>query len=224
MDESWQDERTRKKLGTGFGYDHFPGLWPPMILGCILILLGAPFAIANWYSPFSEDMSGKHSSMVPPVGGVLIGVGVYWLTGSWWWALVGIPADFGLLFLVLAFPWIIREFYSRSRFTLVHELHGWKDGHRTILKLYKNSGAELTYGHGPTQYGINGTWLDTDLGYQVSLKDDFVFDLEKDGRTWVVTSIESSSEEDWHPDLNDLVFEPLCQGGKVKAEKRTSTQ
>ena len=194
-----------------------------MIVGCILILLGAPFALANWYSSFSESISGKHSSIVPPIGGILIGAGAYWISGSWWWAFVGIPADFGLLFLILASPWIIREFYSRSRFTLVHELHGWKEGHRTILKLYRDSGAELSYGHGSTQYGINGTWLDTAQGYQVSLIDDFVFDLAREGSNWVVTWTKRSREEDWHPDLNDLVFESHLKAGKSKRKRAQQT-
>ena len=182
-----------------------------MILGCILILLGAPFAAANWYSPFSEAISGKHSSMAPPVGGVLIGVGLYWLSGSWWWALLGIPADLGLLFLVLASPWLVRDVYSRSRFSLIHELHAWRDGHRTILKLYKDSGAELTYSHGQTQFKINGAWVSTGDGYQITMPDDLNCKLNRDGIAFVVTEVESLSTEESQPDLEGLVFEP--QGG-----------
>lgn len=186
-----------------------------MILGCIAILLGAPFAAANWYSPFSQAITGKHVSGVPPVGGVLIGFGASWVSGSWWWALVGIPADFGLLFIVLASPWIVWEMFSRSRFALLRELRGWKDGRRAILKLYKDAGAELSYAQGSTQYRIHGTWVATDQGYQIAFDDYLTCELAKEGDDWVVESLQRSSNEDWHPDLNDFVFEPY-----VKAKNR----
>jgi hypothetical protein len=176
------------------------------------IILGLPFAAANWYSPFSEAISGKHSSGVPPVGGILIGAGIYWITGSWWWALLGIPADFGLLFLVLASPWLVREVYSRSRFSLIDELHAWHEGHRTILKIYRDSGVELTYSEGPTQYRINGSWVGTDDGYRITFPDNLVCRLAQNGGAFVVMVVERLCAEESGPDLEGLIFESHRKG------------
>lgn len=59
-------------------------------------------ALANWYSPFSETLTGKHSSMVPPLGGILIGVGIFLVTGSWGYALLALLLDLGMPFFLIA--------------------------------------------------------------------------------------------------------------------------
>lgn len=179
-----------------------------MILGCILILIGIPFAAANWYSPFSESISGRHSSMVPPVGGFLIGAGTYWITGSLWWALLGIPSDLGLLFLIGASPWLIREGIGRSRFGLINEWHGWHDGHRTILKLFRDSGAMLSYGVGSTQYGRPGTWVPAEEGYLVTFDNDFECQLEREGDVLKVTAVKMLIPLEHCPMTRGQTFEP----------------
>ena len=180
-----------------------------MILGCILILLGLPFAACNWYSPFSEAIGGKHSSMVPPVGGLLIGFGIFSITGSWWWALLGIPSDLGLLFLMVASPWLAREAYARSRFGLLEEMHAWHDGHRTILKLFKDSAATLNYSLGSSQIGVSGKWVLDKNGYLIEFGDDLIFEIRQDGNAFIVTEVKIRSEDGPAAVREGQAFEPL---------------
>jgi len=179
-----------------------------MILGCILILIGIPFAATNWYSIVSEAISAKHSSMVPPVGGLLFLGGIYSITGSWTWALIGIPADIGMVVFIILIPSLVREMYSRSRFTLIQELHAWRDGHRTILKLYKDSGAELTFSDGPTRYGINGRWTRTHEGYVITFGEHIVCELTRNEGGFDTREVERSVGNDG-PNLEGLTFEPM---------------
>ena len=61
------------------------------IAGYVLLFgLGLFLYIANWVILFNNMKSGnKWSSMVPPLGGLLIAVGIL-LAGGGWWALVGL--------------------------------------------------------------------------------------------------------------------------------------
>lgn len=65
------------------------------IFGFTLIFgLGAFFYIANWWILLYNNIpklnpEGRFVSMVPPLGGLLIAVGIL-LIGGGWWALVGL--------------------------------------------------------------------------------------------------------------------------------------
>lgn len=64
---------------------------PDTIFGLTLIFgIGAFFYITNWAIFFNNlNPNKKWSSMVPPLGGLLIAVGIL-LIGGGWWALVGL--------------------------------------------------------------------------------------------------------------------------------------
>ena len=65
------------------------------IAGYVLLFgLGLFLYIANWVILFNNMKSGnKWSSMVPPLGGLLIAVGIL-LVGGGWWALLGLTDPF----------------------------------------------------------------------------------------------------------------------------------
>jgi hypothetical protein len=138
-----------------------------MIIGCTLILLGVLPALANWYSPFSETLTGKHSSMVPPIGGLLIGIGIYCITQSIWWSLLAIAADLGMIVLIVLLPSLISETITYSKFNEVGDFLAFRNGHKTTLKLYRNLTARFTYSTGGTQYSFPATWSKFDNGYEI---------------------------------------------------------
>ena len=107
--------------------------------------------------------------MCPPVGGVLIAIGIYLVTGSASWSMLAIPADLGLLWLILAAPWIVKEYFAFSDSALMDEFCAWRDGHRTTLKLFKNSTAQFQHSTGETSFGFCGTWSRLDNGdYEIT--------------------------------------------------------
>lgn len=129
-----------------------------MILGSILILLGILPAAGNWFSLFSESLTGKYSSMVPPIGGVLIAAGVYVVTGSIGWTALACLSDPCLIFFPLFIFGIIRDWLSEAAWNQVTELESFRDGHRITLKLFKNSSARFGYSDGGSLYGFGGKW------------------------------------------------------------------
>lgn len=75
------------------------------IFGYVLIFgIGAFFYIMNWVIFFNNlDPKKKWVSMVPPLGGMLIAVGLL-IAGLGWWALVGLtdPWIWSLVWALLA--------------------------------------------------------------------------------------------------------------------------
>ncbi len=69
------------------------------IAGYVLLFGSGLFLyIANWVILFNNMKPGsKWSSMVPPLGGLLIAVGIL-LIGGGWWALVGLTDPFIFVF------------------------------------------------------------------------------------------------------------------------------
>ena len=65
------------------------------IFGYVLIFgTGAYFYVMNWAIFINNMIPGrKWSSMVPPLGGLLIAVGIL-LAGGGWWALAGLTDPF----------------------------------------------------------------------------------------------------------------------------------
>ena len=180
------------------------------MIGWILVILGMPFAAANWYSPVSEAISGRHSSMVPPLGGILIGAGIFLISGSWAWSSLAIVLDPGLLWVLLAFPWLMYEAYSESSLALRHELLARelsvRPGRKATLKLFKNSRARVILVIGDTTYGLAGKWSCTENGYQVTYLEDRVCLLTSEGEHLLATESQPADEENPQLNLNGLTF------------------
>jgi len=185
-----------------------------MIFGCVMILLGVLPAAANWYSPFSEALTGKYCSMVPPVGGLLIGIGIFSITQSIWWALLAIPSDLGLMLLPIFLYSMVVDVIAHSKHNVIGNFEAFRDGHKTTLTLYKNSDARFKYSVGPAQYGFAGKWSKTIDGYEIR---DYLVSrictLAIDEQQLVSTETISEDLEQNDIDLNGLVFTPPHNDG-----------
>ena len=115
-----------------------------MIFGIILLAFGGFIAACNWTAPIISWRSGRNVSMVPLIGGALVGAGIYFLTGSAWWALLGIPLDLGTLTLIVSLPWLVNELWSTSRFARLHQFECRDSGREIRIELSSNSKAALT--------------------------------------------------------------------------------
>jgi hypothetical protein len=184
-----------------------------MILALVIIVLGALLAAANWYSPFSKSLTGKHSSMIPPIGGLFIGIGVFSLTGSIGWALLALLSDLGMIVLIVFLPCLISDIWSTAKINEIGDYIAFRNGHKTTLKLYKNSTATFTYSTGDTQYGFSGKWAGIQNGYEIC---DYI-GTRKCKLIWrqnQLDSIETLGASEPHVvDLNGLVFSAVKKNG-----------
>jgi hypothetical protein len=86
-----------------------------MIFGLLLILLGTPLAIYNWYAFYRIFFKKKNISWVPFFGGGCLAFGAYILQKPFWW--IFFLFDFGCFpgffynFLLYKWidPWIRRK-------------------------------------------------------------------------------------------------------------------
>ncbi|MEZ6096648.1 MAG: hypothetical protein R3C03_20865 [Pirellulaceae bacterium] len=185
-----------------------------MIFGCVMMLLGVIPAAANWYSPFSEALTGKYNSMVPPVGGILIGIGIYSLTRSIWWALLAIPLDLGLVLLPFFLHSIVSDAIAHSKRNEIGDFVAFRDGHKTTLKLFKNSTARFTHSVGTAQYGFAGKWSKIADGYEIyNYLDSRICALVQDQQQLILTETIAGSHEENEIDLNGLIFTPSQSDG-----------
>ena len=179
-----------------------------------MILLGVLPAAANWYSPFSEALTGKYSSMVPPVGGLLIGIGIFSLTQSIWWALLAIPSDLGLILLPIFLYLMVVDVIAHSKHNVIGNFEAFRDGHKTALTLYKNSTARFTHSIGTAQYGFAGKWSKAIDGYEIhDYLESRICTLTQNEQQLVATESVGGDLEPNDIDLNGLVFTPSQNDG-----------
>jgi hypothetical protein len=152
-----------------------------MIFGIAAIVLGAILATANWSAPFIAARTGRSVSMVPPIGGALIGTGVYFCVGSIGWALLAVCLDPGIVILFVSVPWLIYDAWSTSWFLQVHRLIH-RDNERTItVDLFRSGRASLrmdfekgrvrpdytSEAHVPISCGLSASWRASESGFEI---------------------------------------------------------
>ena len=132
----------------------------------ILVFVGGVFVALNWTCLLSSIITRKFSSMVPPLGGLLVTIGLL-LDSSWrHYAWLGLPADCGFWAFIAALPPLLRDARQRSRRNLVMRLIGSFDSVSLILSLYRNDYfcIELSHSLPPNTTGWSarssfGSWL-----------------------------------------------------------------
>ena len=128
------------------------------MVGWVLVALGAPFALTNLYAMFSGLFSTKDSSMIPPVGGLLIFIGVQLVTDSLGWALLASAVDVGLIAFAFAMPSLVVDGWSFSRWRRLGTLEAWQEGHCSRLTLFHRSQALLEVPKGETRLHLRIRW------------------------------------------------------------------
>ena len=189
-----------------------------MIFGIVMILLGGFFAAMNWYAPIQSQRENRHVSMVPLVGAVLLGIGIYLISGSMLWSLLAIPLDLGTLLFVLGLPWLFSELWQTSRFNELAKFHADDNGRDIHITLYKNAICAInqeyneTVGpqeHGaiPCSRGFSAKWqLSDDVFHITDITGGREMELVPNGGGY--TSSESNVESDAkaHTLMNNLNF------------------
>ncbi len=91
------------------------------ILALLLIAFGGLIAVLNWWTIFWTYHTKRFHSVVPLVGAVLLGTGMFMLNATRWYCWTALLLDFGTLALLLALPRIFREAWETSRCNLLSE-------------------------------------------------------------------------------------------------------
>lgn len=108
-----------------------------------LIGIGGVFIFLNWACLIASAVTKKFHSMVPPVGGLFILIGLLF-TNSRHWAWVGLLLDPGFLTFMYALPDLCRQLRRSSKSRLVLSLCGQSDVLEVHLRLFKPDYYEIT--------------------------------------------------------------------------------
>jgi|GEM_PF-6914082 len=93
-----------------------------------LMILGGIFAALNWACMLTSLFTKKHSSMVPPLGGLLLVVGFALHPSLRPYALCGLLLDIGFWAMLVATPMLLREALRSAPWHRVTRVSGqWSD-------------------------------------------------------------------------------------------------
>ena len=160
-----------------------------MVVGVILTVLGGLIALGNWTAPFVARRTGRNVSMIPLIGGIFLAVGIYSITKSAWWALLGF-LDLGTVGTAFALPWLAHEFWATSRFARVQMFKCNDSGREITIELFRGDRASISvrfdqsiasqhFEDCPVSIGFSAQWPPTEHGFEV-------FDYA-DGRRMLLT-------------------------------------
>ena len=82
------------------------------MMGVVLIILGAPFVIFNWYAFYGIFVKKQNISWIPIIGGGASALGLYLLQSPFWWLFLffdfGCVPGFAHTFLLYRWinPWV----------------------------------------------------------------------------------------------------------------------
>jgi hypothetical protein len=148
-----------------------------LLIAIALIVLGALLSLANWYTLFAYLWSGRHSSVVPLFGAMLLGSGVAMIPETRPFAWLAVVADYGTLILIISLPRLAYAFWSTSIFNQITVFRTDDAERRIEIKLFRRGIAiiqmlfhqPLPNGAGGIAVGLSwmGTWTPVDGGYSV---------------------------------------------------------
>lgn len=105
-------------------------------------------------------------------------MGIFLVTGSFWWSLIAILLDPGTVVLLVAAPHLTNVLLSTSRYRKILSLRAKDLGREIELELFKNSIATITINYDQatmanhslpylTQCGLMAKWKETADGFEV---------------------------------------------------------
>jgi hypothetical protein len=98
------------------------------VAAIVLMVIGGFFAVMNWACLISSLVTKKHSSMVPPLGGLLLAVGFALYPGLRPYAICGLLLDIGFWALLFAIPMMVSESLRSAPWRRVARVSGqWKE-------------------------------------------------------------------------------------------------
>jgi len=114
-------------------------------ISAVLVVFGAIFVGLNWWCLIASLAFKKHSSLVPPLGGLLILIGLFfdptWRHLAW----VGLLVDAGSWVMAFAIPGMIADLRKTSAARLVLTLSGNFDDVKVLLRLYESAYYEIKF-------------------------------------------------------------------------------
>lgn len=165
----------------------------------IAIALGCCISLANWIWFFQNlKNKDKDAHPTPPiVGASLLGLGLAYFDITRPFAILSIVVDHGTLVLIIASPYLIKEFWQTSRFKLIKSFVANSDNAKYELKLYKKGTFVITVNFEPTQianehgakiieFSLQGKWEEYDDVIECSkYADDRILRLVLKGDSWL---------------------------------------
>ncbi len=149
-----------------------------LLLGIALIVFGSALSLANWYTLFAYLCKGRHSSVVPLFGAILLGSGMAIIPQTRPFAWLAVIADYGTLILIISLPRLAYAFWSTSIVNRIAVFRADDAERRIQIKLFRRGIAiiqatfnqPLTTGAGGFAIGLSwmGTWKFADGGYSVT--------------------------------------------------------
>jgi hypothetical protein len=132
-------------------------------LAITLIALGSTFTLYNWLMVYLTWRTGRFHSCIGLVGGLPLAVGLLWFPATRLFAWVPLVLDWGTLMFLLALPQIVDELWSTSRFNLLEEYAGQRDGRKARLCLFRRGVFTMQFERPDAQCGLVevgsiGTW------------------------------------------------------------------
>jgi hypothetical protein len=134
-------------------------------VGLAMACLGGLFALLNWWTIVQTWRTGRFCSPVPLIGPAFLIAGMLLIPGTRPYAWVAVIADYGTLAFLIAIPLIIKEVWSTSRYCLLEEYVGDRDGKTVYLRLFRKGVFTIKQHirrpvgeHGVVQAGTIGEW------------------------------------------------------------------
>jgi hypothetical protein len=145
-----------------------------MPLSFALIGIGGLFVILNWSCLIASLVTKKFHSKVPPLGGLLVMIGLIFVADWRHLAWMGLLVDPGFLAFIYCLPDFCRQFRRSSKSRLTLSLCGQSDDLEVQLRLFKPDYYEIKFVRmhseerlGWQSRGSLGTW--TRLGDRIEL-------------------------------------------------------
>jgi hypothetical protein len=128
-----------------------------------LICLGCGFALLNWLMLYLTWHTGRFHSCIPLIGGLSLGLGLLWFPTTRLFAWAALVLDWGTLVVLLALPQLLKELWSTSRFNLLEQYEGQRDGRSAQLQLFRRGVFTIRFkrthaADGMVELGTVGTW------------------------------------------------------------------
>ncbi|MFN3168447.1 MAG: hypothetical protein ACE37H_15415 [Phycisphaeraceae bacterium] len=186
--------------------------------GLLFITIGTLYIVLIWLEFILAIRAKKNTSLVPPIGGVLLCIGLFLVGFPYYWAWVGLLVDPGTL-LLLALPGLMMELWSSSNYCRVKCFESTDEGRRITVSLYKNSTASILFEYNATNSSgdetsptcvslrLAGSWTQEGEDFQLnSFPGRRFLKLVPNGECFIAIEVGDNSESLPKTHLNTLCF------------------